>query len=255
MAQIINSEKPPLDLLQHFSALLASVGVPTILWGEFLLNVYGIPSIVGGIDFVVPDDKMSLAVATLKRSTLCPCTDLDACVVSGDSSRFPVPAFHMHFQGCEMDVSLRAHSETLWFIPPPESPCTSREEMAAKPNPYYLEASSPELPRWRHGRGHGAFSSHGSPVLVPRAHVLLEAFIRLISAFCEDYFCYFLGMMSYMLEYPFEDGLININLLSAPCRSFWDGFSQGTLTIPQLLNNLQLALGDSTDRNSDSSSE
>ncbi|KAI1290531.1 hypothetical protein F5Y03DRAFT_62356 [Xylaria venustula] len=243
------------EAVKHFSELLASVGVPSILWGEFLLNVYGVPSIVGGIDFVIPDDEMPLAVATLKRSTLRPCPNLDACVVSGDSSPFPVPAFHMHMQGCEIDVSLRLHLETLWFMPPPETPCRSREELAAKPNPYYIEASSPELPPWRPGRGHGAFSSHGSPVLVPRAHVLLEAFIRLASAFRADYCSYFLNMIAYMVQYPFEDGLINTNLLSGPCRSFWDGYRQGRLTVRQLVNRLQHALGDSTDRDSNFSSE
>ncbi|KAI0905540.1 hypothetical protein F4823DRAFT_133966 [Ustulina deusta] len=245
------SEMTSQDGVKSISALLAGVGVPSILWGEYLLNVYGVPSIIGGIEFVVPDDKMPLAVATLKGSSLCPCPDLDACVVSGDSCPFPVPAFHMHIQGPEVDVSLRAHSETLWFIPPPNNPSGSKREMVAKPNPCYLEASSPELPPWRHGRGHGAFSSHGSPVLVPRAHVLLEAFIRLASAFREDYCHYFLNMITYMSEYPFTDGLINIDLLSEPCRSFWDGRKQGKLTVRQLMDNLQRDLGDDIDRGSD----
>lgn len=116
--------------------------------------------------------------------------------------------------------------------------------MTAKPNPYYLEASSQELPRWRHGRGHGAFSSKGSLVLVPRAYVLLEAFIRLASAFREDYCLYFLNMITYMSEYPFKDGLINIDLLSKPCRSFWDRRKQGKLMVRQLMDELQRDLGD-----------
>ncbi|KAI1284406.1 hypothetical protein F5Y07DRAFT_393375 [Xylaria sp. FL0933] len=243
------------DGVKFISALLADAGVPSVLWGEYLLNVYGIPSIVGGIDFVVPDDKMPLAVATLKSSALRPCPDLDACIVSGDSSPFPVPAFHMHIEGSEVDVSLRAHSETLWFIPPPKNPSTSKGEVAAETKRHYLEASSPELPQWRPGRGHGAFSSHGSPVLVPRAHILLEAFIRLASAFREDYCNYFLGMITYMSEYPFRDGLINIDLLSEPCRSFWDGREQGRLTVRELMDNLQRDLGDDIDRGSNVSSE
>ncbi|KAF2968905.1 hypothetical protein GQX73_g4676 [Xylaria multiplex] len=249
------SEMTSQDGVKFISGLLAGVGVPSILWGEYLLNVYGVPSIVGGIDFVIPDDKMPLAVATLKGSNLRPCPDLDACVVSGDSSPFPVPAFHMHIQGSEVDVSLRAHSETLWFIPPPNNPSSSKTERAAKPNPYYLEASSPELPPWRHGRGHGAFSSDGSPVLVPRAHILLEAYIRLASAFREDYGHYFLNMVTYMAEYPFKDGLINTDLLPKPCRTFWDGHRQGKLPVRQLMNNLQRDLGDDIDRGSEFSSE
>ncbi|KAI0415953.1 hypothetical protein F5X98DRAFT_345393 [Xylaria grammica] len=232
------------DGVKYISGLLANVGVPSILWGEYLLNVYGIPSIIGGIDFVVPDHKMPLAVATLKSSDLHPCPDLDACTVSGDSSPFPVPAFHMHIPGSEVDVSLRLHSETLWFIPPPNSPSSSKGEMVSGPNPHYLEASSPELPPWRHGRGHGAFSSGGSPVLVPRAHVLLEAFIRLASAFRDDYCGYFLNMVTYMSEYPFNDSLVDINRLSGPCRSFWDKREQGKLTVRQLMDNLQHDLGD-----------
>lgn len=197
---------------------------------------------------------MVLAVATLKSSSLCPCPDVDACVVSGDSSPFPAPAFHMHIQGSEIDVSLRLHSETLWFIPPPSVPLRPKTEVTIEPNPYYLEASSPELPPWRHGRGHGAFSSHGPPVLVPRAHVLLEAFIRLASAFRERYCGYFLSMITYMEEYPFQDGLINIELLSSPCRSFWDGIRHGKISVRQLVFDLQRDLGDDTDSGSDNPS-
>ncbi|KAI0517887.1 hypothetical protein F5B22DRAFT_602856 [Xylaria bambusicola] len=232
------------DGVKSISALLAGVGVPSILWGEYLLTVYGVPTIVGGIDFVVPDDKMLLAVATLKRSHLRPCPDLDACIVSGDRSPFPSPAFHMHIPGSEIDVSLRLHSETLWFIPPPDKPPSSKREIGAASSPYYLEASSPELPPWRPGRGQGAFSSHGSPVLVPRAHVLLEAFIRLASAFREGHCNYFLQMVTYMAEYPFDDGLVNIDLLSKPCRTFWDKLEEAKLPVRQLVGELQRDLGD-----------
>ncbi|KAI1262182.1 hypothetical protein F5Y18DRAFT_162602 [Xylariaceae sp. FL1019] len=238
------------DGVKFISGLLADDGVSSMLWGEFLLNIYGVPSIVGGMDFVVPDDKMPVAVATLKRSFLCPCPDPDACVVSGDSSPFPVPVFHMHVPGSELDVSLRAHSETLWTIPPPGT-TRSKGRMAAEPSAYYIDASSPELPHGRPGRGHGAYSSRGASVLVPRAHVLLEAYIRLASAFREDYWSYFSSMITYMAEYVHADGLVDIDLLSTPCRTFWYDRKQARFPTVQLANTLQRDLDDEVTDTSD----
>lgn len=41
------SEMTSEDGVKSISALLAAVGVPSVLWGEYLLNVYGVPSIIG----------------------------------------------------------------------------------------------------------------------------------------------------------------------------------------------------------------
>ncbi|KAI1146851.1 hypothetical protein F4825DRAFT_456077 [Nemania diffusa] len=239
------------DGVKFISGLLADNGVPSALWGEFFLNVYGVPSILSGVDFVIPDDKIPVAVATLEHSFLRSCPDPDACVVSRDSSPLPAPVFHMHVPGAELDVSLRAHSETLWNIPPP-SIALLQGGMKAEPSPYYLGASSPELPPHRLWRGHGAFSSEGPLVLVPRAHILLEAYIRLGSAFRERYWPYFSHMVTYMSEYVNADGLIDINLLSTPCRTFWDDRKQRRFPMVQLVDNLQRDLGNEMAKASDS---
>jgi len=34
------------------------------------------------------------------------------------------------------------------------------------------------LPPWRPGRGSGVFKSDSDPVVVPKSHILLEAFLR-----------------------------------------------------------------------------
>ncbi|KAH9907878.1 hypothetical protein F4778DRAFT_452334 [Xylariomycetidae sp. FL2044] len=227
------------DGVKLISGLLADAGVPSVLWGDFLLNVYGVPSIIGGMEFVVPDEKIEVAVATLKSSRLRRCPDPEACVVSGDSSPFPVPVFHMHIEGSEVDVTLRAHSSTLWFIPEPASTSSKMIQKA-----YYLDASSPEIPAGTPGRASGAFSSAGPGVVVPRAHILLEAYIRLASAFRDDYVHYFLSMVTYMSEYTHPEGLIDLSLLSSPCRSFWDGRDEGKIPMIQLLDDLQQGLGD-----------
>ncbi|KAK5625749.1 hypothetical protein RRF57_001465 [Xylaria bambusicola] len=229
------------DGINYISALPAGVGVPSILWRDCLLTVYGVPSLIGTIRCYLQSLRSS-APTSVHVLILMPASyrGIEAC-----SQR---PPFHMHIQGSKVDVSLRLHSETLWFIPPPNKPPSSKKELDAKLSPYYLEASSQELPPWCPGRGQGAFSSHGSPVLVPRAHILLEAFIRLASAFREGYGTYFLQMITYMAEYPFDDGFVNIDLLSKPCQTFWDRLEEGKLPVRQLMDELQRDLGDDIDR-------
>ncbi|KAI1206186.1 uncharacterized protein F4807DRAFT_440190 [Annulohypoxylon truncatum] len=231
------------NVVKLISALLSDAGVPSVLWGDYLLTIYGVPSIIGGIEFVIPDDKLPTAIAAFKKSSLLSCPDPQTCIVSGELSQTPAPAFHMHIEGSEVDISLRTHSETLWFIPPPSS---ADLEMKASEmsKAYYMKASDASLPGPRHGRGHGAFSPDGPPVIIPRAHILLEAYIRLASAFRKHYVSFFLSMVTYMEEYVDRDGFIDETRLSKPCRIFWDELKRDDKPVRELMNELQHGLGD-----------
>lgn len=50
------------DGVKSISALLAGVGVPSVLWGEYLINVYGVPSLIG----VSGNMKSTVSVPRLK---------------------------------------------------------------------------------------------------------------------------------------------------------------------------------------------
>lgn len=224
-------------VVKHISGLLSEAGVPSFLWGDYVLTIFGVPSIIGGIDFVVPDDELPTAIAVLKNAGLKLCPDPKLCFVSRKERRSPVPVFHMHIHEQDVSISLRAHSKTLWFAPTPGG---------AEPawQSYYISASDASLPKPRLGRGHGALSPDGPKVLIPRAHVLLEAYIRLISALRDDFATFFISMTIYMEEYVAPDGLIDDNLLSKPCRDFWDESREARRPMIQLLDELQLALND-----------
>ena len=186
---------------------------------------------------MVPDEKLPIAVAVLKKSSLRPCPDHLSCIVSRETRPSPVPAFHMHIGEHDVSISLRAHSETLWFAPAPGGPDPACES-------YYISACDPSLPGPRPGRGQGAFSSGGPEVLIPRAHVLLEAYIRLASYFRENFANFFLSMANYIEEYVECDGLVDDRLLSDHCRTFWDGIRKGRRPVRELVDELQVALGD-----------
>ncbi|CAI7637438.1 unnamed protein product [Penicillium discolor] len=55
------------DLVSFIYTLLNSIGVPN-LWGNYLLTVYGVPTIVDKAAFVVPDDLAQAAFSLLVLS-------------------------------------------------------------------------------------------------------------------------------------------------------------------------------------------
>ncbi|KAI1647084.1 uncharacterized protein F4817DRAFT_316177 [Daldinia loculata] len=225
------------DFVKSISQLLSDAGVPSVLWGDYLLTVYGVPSIIGGIEFVVPDEKVSAAVAALKGSNLKRCPDPRSCVVSREHTQQPAPSFHMHLGTSEVDVSIRTHSETLWFIPPPPQDIFSNARPQA--SRYIFASDDSILPRPRHGRGHGAFSKEGFPVVVPTAHTILEAYMRLSIAHREQYSGFYLGMMTYVAEYIDADGLLDDTQLPESCRKFWHDFKDGQRQTREMMNELQ----------------
>ncbi|KAI0106886.1 hypothetical protein F4814DRAFT_452098 [Daldinia grandis] len=228
-------------LVKSISQLLSDAGVPSVLWGDYLLTVYGVPSIIGGIEFVVPDEKVSAAVAALKGSNLKRCPDPRSCVVSRERTQQPAPAFHMHLGMSEVDVSIRMHSETLWFIsPPPEDIFSRSQSLTRSQASRYIFASDDSiLPPPRHGRGHGAFSKEGFPVIVPTAHTILEAYMRLSIAHLEEYNSFYLSMMAYVAGYIDADGLLDDTQLPEFCRKFWPDFKDGQRQTREMMNELQ----------------
>lgn len=192
---------------------------------------------------MVPDEKVAVAVAALKKSNLRPCPDPWTCIVSGESTQRPAPDFHMHIGTTEVNVSIRAHSETLWFAPPPTD-LDFRAEANTVTDISYTVASHDSFPAPRPGRGHGAFSKQGPPVRVPLSHIMLEAYIRLASAYRHGYGSFYHSMMTYVEEYIDADGLLNDQNLTPICRAFWLELKAGRRPLRDLMDELQLGLGD-----------
>lgn len=140
---------------------------------------------------------------------LIPCPDPHTCLSISPRRPTPPPSFHLHLDASESGttVELFIQSETLWFLPPLNDlipPCS--DQIA----PGFLVASDRHtLPPWRPGRGRGYFKeAHDHQVIVPSAHVLLEAFLRIYARTIENYlevspcpWCYTLRGMSMRMAY------------------------------------------------------
>ncbi|KAF2107974.1 hypothetical protein BDV96DRAFT_588020 [Lophiotrema nucula] len=227
---------------------LNAAQVPCVLWGHCLLNIHGVPSIVSSIDFVVPDDRLQVSIETLSKvRTLPACLRGELCP-SGPQPYSPAPAFHIHMDGSKVTVDLYLQSETLWFLPSFDGTLSSPRK-AKVPFDLVIASDQTILPPRRPGRGSGVFPSTEYPVLVPRAHVLLEAFMRLYVRDAETRTGSFaMAMITYMEEYVDEDGLLDVDRLPEPLGSFYKELGKGKKPVRQWTEELKGALRREDDR-------
>ncbi|KAH6643269.1 hypothetical protein BKA67DRAFT_670888 [Truncatella angustata] len=214
--------------IPHIASIAQSInsaGVPCILWGHCLLNLHGIPSIIGSIDFVIPDQSLMVSTKQLSQlSYLEPCTDQETCPCSSPEQYTPLPAFHMHLKDSDVTMALYLQSETFWFLPPlnKELVFPTKHKLPE----YFLTASDQDL------------------VIVPKSHVLLEAFMRLyardsgtrIGAFA-------MPMIGYVEEYVDEDGYLDTDKLPMPLRGQYLKLREGTEPVRRWTRELRHSLG------------
>ncbi|KAI1127342.1 hypothetical protein F5Y10DRAFT_266153 [Nemania abortiva] len=244
MLELTDYQKIDEPLLKSLSQLLIDCGVTPVLWGDYLLTIYGVPSVVGGLEFIVPDEKLPAATAALKRTKLSPCQDTRICPVSREAAMPHIPTFHMHFGTSQpaFYVSLWPHSQILSFAPEANILSEDLVPGARVLGPYVLASDTSVLPGPRAGRGHGALSK-GGRVIVPSAHTLLEAYIRLSAAHLnQPRGPFYLGMITYVDMYIDADGLLDETLLPEPCRVFWRDWKKDELSMWQLCDQFKATL-------------
>lgn len=196
------------------------------------------------IDFIIPDDRLGVGMKTLNQfKSLTPCPDRKVCPSSSQERLTPPGAFHMHIKDSEVTVALYLQSETIWFLPLLDSSLLSPQKVKLS-SPFVLASNQMALPPWRPGRGSGFFKSDCDPVVVPKSHILLEAFLRLyardsgkrIGAFA-------IAMIGYVEEYIDDDGLLDANLLPEPLKTFYKELRQGNKPLLQWTKELKEAVG------------
>ncbi|KAK1996226.1 hypothetical protein LX36DRAFT_536196, partial [Colletotrichum falcatum] len=214
------------DLSEHLVASIASAlnasKIPCVLWGHYLLIVHGVPSIVGSIDFVIPDHLLATGTTALSAlSGLQPCSSPATCPSSSQERRTPPPAFHVHIDGSEVTMALYLQSETLWFLPVLDSSLLSPDQ-SQLPSHFTLASNQDLLPPKRPGRGSGVFKYTKIPVVVPKSHVLLEAYMRLYARdLGKPVGAFAMAMIAYMEEYVDDDGLPDASQLHEPLRTLY----------------------------------
>ncbi|KAK2762063.1 hypothetical protein FQN54_001070 [Arachnomyces sp. PD_36] len=187
----------PLDnnLVSSVACILDEANVPNVLWGNYLLTTYGVPTIVDGVAFAVPDELVTAAYIALLSAGFPTCMEHSSCRTPVDFVPSPRPTEHLHIDQ-DVKLSIFKQSETLWSIPAlsMDSPRPSDQNI--------MLASDPRLPGPAPGRGRGAFSSSLYPVRIPTANRYTESLIRLIIRNQSHHFqLFWMAMLTYMLEY------------------------------------------------------
>ncbi|KAE9377756.1 hypothetical protein N431DRAFT_434904 [Stipitochalara longipes BDJ] len=188
-----------------------SAQIPCVLWGHYLLNLHGVPSAIASIDFVIPDKCLSTSIQVLTHlDNLSPCPYLKVCSTSLSLRQTPPPAFHAHMEDFGVTVSLYLQSDTIWFPAPLEPSLASPKEVEL-PSFFVFASDHTVLPPWRPGRGSGFFKPGQYPVIIPKSHILLEAFMLLFDRDWNKRIGSFsMAMIAYIEMYVDEDGFLEI---------------------------------------------
>lgn len=81
-------------------------------------------------------------------------------------------------------------------------------------------------------------------VIVPKAHILLEAFLRIYARDSGKRVGSFgMAMIGYIEEYVDDDGLLDVNRLPEPLKSFYMELKRGGKPVGQWTQDLKEALG------------
>ncbi|KAK1976402.1 hypothetical protein LZ30DRAFT_753506 [Colletotrichum cereale] len=233
------------DLSETLVASLASAlnasKIPCVLWGHYLLNVHGAPSIIGVFchseSLIVNRYNCCSALPGLQ-----PCPSPTTCPTSSQERRTPPPAFHVHINALEITIALYLQSETLWFLPLLDNSLVSLDQ-SQLPSYFALASNQDLLPPKRPGRGSGVFKYRKRPVVVPKSHVLLEAYLRL---YARDYGrpvgALAMAMIGYMEEYVDDDGLLDASQLPEPLKTLYTKLHEGKKPVRQWTKELKHSL-------------
>ncbi|ERS97094.1 hypothetical protein HMPREF1624_06423 [Sporothrix schenckii ATCC 58251] len=223
-------------LVASIAQALNAFGIPCVLWGHCLLQVHGVPTILGSIDYAIPDDALTagsralLGITLAQDALLAPCPDRSSCDILAPNRPSPAPSFHVHLKDdTEVGVGLYLQRDTLWFLPPFQSTGVRARLLAPRvdslPAPFLLATDATALPPWRPSRGSGVFTSGDGkgPVVVVKSHVLLEALMRILAR--DDGTSagsFSLAIITYMEMYVDGDGFLDARQLPDDVRALYE---------------------------------
>ncbi|RAL09879.1 uncharacterized protein BO97DRAFT_436580 [Aspergillus homomorphus CBS 101889] len=215
----------PLDheLVASIACLLDLADVPSLLWGNYLHTIYGVPTVV--------DVCHRLNLILLKASFI-PCTPEFDCGLA-DEILDPVPAAHLHIRA-DLSVGLYPKSTVLLDFP------SFDIHSSGAGNADVILASDPRLPSDRIGRGQGCFSELLYPVRILTPVRYCESIILLL---CRDlggnYHCYWNAMLIYVWEYVEETDIFDEESLGQCYRDWYQAFKTPDMKIWSKLNEIR----------------
>ncbi|EAQ87794.1 predicted protein [Chaetomium globosum CBS 148.51] len=140
-------------------------------------------------------------------------------------------------------VGIYVQSETLWFLPPLD-PTLANPKSDTLPPYLAFACDRTALPPEAPGFGMGAFNSDETVVLVPRAHILTEALMRIMAVdygtpmglWSEQHYCY-------IERFVEKRGLLHLDLLPRPLANIHKAFRDGPESIGKVHVELLRTLG------------
>ena len=111
------------------------------------------------------------------------------------------------------------------------------------PRQFVLASDETVLPPWRLSRGSGVFKEGGDEVVALKAHVLLEAVMRIYARDAGTRGGTFgISMVAYVDEYIDRDGFLDISELPELFRTFDGELREGKKPVRQWTQELRRAL-------------
>ncbi|KAH4841353.1 hypothetical protein HBH75_226730 [Parastagonospora nodorum] len=216
-----DSELPPLDdrLVASAAARLDADKIPHVLWGNYMLTIFGIPTVVDGIDFVVDVDFIDAAYDTLQGAGFKKCSS-EGCIDNKTLSYAPTPYAHLHITESER-LGLYKRSDILWRLPNLSNVDGACITLASDPN----QLPGPDVL----GRG-GRFRQGLHPVRVPTVSQLVQALLLLAKKDQNTYGGYWMNWISYIVEFCSENGVFDKSQLPGNYKTYINAFLEGDHT-------------------------
>ncbi|KAF9870558.1 calcineurin-like phosphoesterase [Colletotrichum karsti] len=144
------------------------------------------------------------------------------------SSKVKIWVFgHTHFN-CDFTFEREGGAEPLRLVTNQRGYYFSQAVGFDEGKVFTLATDQDTLPPWRPGRGSGVYLTTKQPIVVPKAHVLLEAFLRIYARDSGKRVGSFgMAMIGYIEQYVDDDGLLDVDLLPEPLRTLYKELHEG----------------------------
>ncbi|GFF32235.1 hypothetical protein IFM46972_03477 [Aspergillus udagawae] len=135
------------ELVCSISRLLNAHGIPCLLWGDLVFNLYGVPLQVSDFSFVIPDELIDEARNILEAAKFPVCHLGQTCPAIQPNRPAPPPYAHFNIKQKGdprkwFRVELHRKSDLLWTAPE-ISACTPDGD-----HPHYMLANDARLPEY-----------------------------------------------------------------------------------------------------------
>ncbi|RJE18937.1 hypothetical protein PHISCL_08724 [Aspergillus sclerotialis] len=200
------------DLDEQIAKILDEAGIPSVLFAEELLDIYGVPTVTYGSTWVIADDLIEKAYEALRDA------EIPLCAKGVDCDQVRPDRWAPY-------SDLHKKSAIFWRMPDPQL------EPPAPDDPNYMLVTDTRIPKWWLGTGAGRFKPGSHPKNIPTPARYAEAMFYLV---CRDmkghgHSDYWETQLNYMVsihEDPKND-VFRISDVAQPARRYLEFYEEG----------------------------